>query len=176
MLTGAVLISGLGDPEAYGANPWLGVASAFIGGFFYALFLLALRESNRGYFAPPQGPLLDATIGAFALSLLVGPLFISDFEFGLTAEQVGWVALMALSTQVVGWLLIAHALPRLPALQTSVILLLQPLFAAIWGILFFDERFSTLQWIGAILVLGGIAIINAKGAVEAEPATETRVA
>ena len=108
--------------------------------------------------------------------MLVGPLFISDFEFGITAEQAGWAALMALTTQVVGWLLIAHALPRLPALQTSVILLLQPLFAAIWGMLFFDERFSTTQWIGAILVLGGIAVINARGAVEAEPAPESRVA
>ena len=38
----------------------------------------------------------------------------------------GWLVILALTSQVVGWLLIAVSLPRVPAALTSVILLLQP--------------------------------------------------
>jgi len=38
----------------------------------------------------------------------------------------GWLVTLALTSQVVGWLLIAVALPRLPASLTSVVLTVQP--------------------------------------------------
>jgi len=30
----------------------------------------------------------------------------------------------------------------------------------IWGVLFFSERLSALQWIGSAIVLAGIAALN----------------
>ena len=135
-----------------------------------------LRESNRGHLVPPQGPLLDATLGVTATGLLAVLLFSDGSGFTITAAQFGWLILMMLTTQVVGWLLIAHALPRLPALDTSIILLLQPVFAATWAMIFFDERFSATQWVGVALVLGGVAVINARGAVEEQDPARTPVA
>ena len=63
-------------------------------------------------------------------------------------------------SQVVGWLLISTALPRLPALATSVMLLTQPVFAIAWGVMFFDERQSIVQWIGSAIVLAGVAFLS----------------
>jgi drug/metabolite transporter (DMT)-like permease len=63
---------------------------------------------------------------------------------------------LALVSQVAGWLLIATALPRLPAVETSVLLPVQPVFALIWGVLIFSERLSPVQWVGALLVLTGV--------------------
>jgi drug/metabolite transporter (DMT)-like permease len=57
-------------------------------------------------------------------------------------------------------LLIGTALPRLPALATSVLLLTQPVFAIGWGVLFFDERQSIVQWIGSAIVLAGVASLS----------------
>jgi drug/metabolite transporter (DMT)-like permease len=56
--------------------------------------------------------------------------------------------------------MIATALPRLPTVETSIMLLVQPIFAVIWGVLFFDERLSPIQWIGTALVLIGVATLS----------------
>jgi len=158
---GVVLISGLGRPDAYGSDPVLGAALGAGAGVCYAGFLLLFRASNRGL-VHPSGPLLwatsGATLGALALSLL-DPAFSTQ----ITWPPHAWLLLLALLPQVVGWLLIATALPRLPALETSVLLLMQPMLTVVWGILIFAEALSALQWSGAVLVLGGIAYVTLSG-------------
>ena len=52
------------------------------------------------------------------------------------------------------------ALPRLPAVETSVLLLVQPVFAIAWGVMFFAERLSSLQWMGSAIVLAGVAVLS----------------
>ena len=64
--------------------------------------------------------------------------------------------LLAIGSQVIGWLLIGTALPKLPVVETSVLLLGQPVFTVIWGVLLFDERLSVLQWTGSAIVLAGV--------------------
>jgi drug/metabolite transporter (DMT)-like permease len=39
-------------------------------------------------------------------------------------------------------------------------LLMQPVFAIVWGRLFFQEALSLVQWCGTALVLGGVATIS----------------
>jgi drug/metabolite transporter (DMT)-like permease len=73
-----------------------------------------------------------------------------------------WLVLLALVSQVIGWLLIATALPRLPAVETSIMLLGQPIFAVIWGLLIFDERLSAIQWAGSAIVLAGVGMLSMK--------------
>ena len=92
-------------------------------------------------------------------ALLVAPLD-PHFAFTPTWPAHGWLALLALTAQVIGWLLIASALPRLPAVETSVLLMAQPVFAFIWGWLFFGERLSTLQWTGSGIVLVGVVTLS----------------
>jgi drug/metabolite transporter (DMT)-like permease len=43
------------------------------------------------------------------------------FAFTPTLPAHGWLVTLALVSQVAGWLLIATALPRLPAVETSVL-------------------------------------------------------
>jgi drug/metabolite transporter (DMT)-like permease len=91
---------------------------------------------------------------------LASSVFDSRFTFtpGLTATL--WLVLLAIGSQVIGWLLIGLALPRLPVVDTSVLLLGQPVFTVIWGLLLFDERLSVLQWTGSAIVLGGVAVLS----------------
>lgn len=162
VLAGVALTSGLARADAYGSSPAAGVAVGVLAGLFYAAFLLVFRAANRSL-APTSGPLLDSTIGTLAGALLSIP-FDPRFAIMPTWPDHLWLVLLALASQVVGWLLIATALPRLPAVDTSIILLIQPVFAVIWGRLVFAEHLSVLQWMGSALVLGGVATLSAGGA------------
>jgi drug/metabolite transporter (DMT)-like permease len=158
VLAGIALTSGLARPGAYGSAPALGVVFGVLAGGAYSAFLLTFRSANRTM-APTQGPLLDSTVGTALGALLAAPL---DARFSLTPVLPAhyWLVLLALVAQVFGWLLIATALPRLPALETSVLLLVQPVFTVLWGVVFFSERLSAVQWIGAVIVLAGVASIT----------------
>jgi drug/metabolite transporter (DMT)-like permease len=68
----------------------------------------------------------------------------------------GWLALLALSSQVCGWLLITISLPRLPAAMTSLILMIQPIGSLVLGAIIFGESPSTLQLTGVALVIGAV--------------------
>jgi drug/metabolite transporter (DMT)-like permease len=81
------------------------------------------------------------------------------------------VILLALSSQVLGWLLIASSLPRLPAVVTSILLTLQPVCAVVFAALIVDESPSLLQLAGAACILAGLvtATIGRRPVAVAEP-------
>ncbi|MGA7615230.1 MAG: DMT family transporter [Thermoanaerobaculia bacterium] len=158
---GVALISGLGRSGAYGSDPLLGVLFGTAAGLSYTSFLLVFRASNRRL-APAVAPLLDASIGALVGSLILA-VFDPHFTLVWSWPAHGWLIALALVAQVFGWILISSALPRLPALDTSVMLLLQPMATVIWGLLIFGESLSGWQWSGVGLVLAGVAVISLRG-------------
>jgi drug/metabolite transporter (DMT)-like permease len=158
VLGGVALTSGLARHDAYGSNPVAGVVIGLVAGVCYSAFILVYREANRTP-GPASGPLMDSTIGMVAGALacaLVDRHF--SFTVGRTAHV--WLALLAVGSQVVGWLLIGQALPALPAVEMSILLLGQPIFTVLWGVVLFDERLSALQWLGCTVVLGGVATLS----------------
>ena len=169
VFAGVVMISGIGNPGAYGQDPRLGVVFGLLTGITYSIFLLGLRAAGRGLGAP-AGPLLDATLGAVLGTAAVGA---ADGQLDLIATWPahGWLLALAVGSQVVGWQLIGAALPRLPALETSVLLLLQPMLTAIWAWLLFSELLAAVQIAGMALVLSGVGWLSISGIVTREPAT-----
>jgi drug/metabolite transporter (DMT)-like permease len=158
VLLGVVLTSGLGRIDTYGTQPGTGVALGVAAGLCYAVFLVVFRASNRSL-APPAGPLLDATVGMIVGALLSAG-FDRQFTLAVSRQAHLWLVALALVSQVMGWLFIAAALPRLPSVETSVLLLVQPVFAIGWGVMFFDERMSSVQWLGSAIVLAGVAVLS----------------
>jgi drug/metabolite transporter (DMT)-like permease len=151
---GVILISGVLEQGAYGANPELGALYGVLTGIAYAGFLLTLRQGSHDLrrFA---GPLFTATlasaIGCAAIGLVIG-----DLDLLPSWEAIGWLVLLALSSQVLGWLLISASLPRLPAVVTSILLTLQPVCSVIFAAILVDETPSTLQLAGAACILVGL--------------------
>lgn len=158
VLFGVALVSGLGQDDAFGANPVLGAVLALIAAFFYSGFLLGFRASNES-FAPPAGPLLEATLGALASAAVLGLVLEGGLDLEITFPAHAWLLALALTAQVFGWLLIGHALPRLPAVEIATIILLQPVLTMVWGAIIFSESPSLLQMIGAAIVLGGVGFV-----------------
>jgi drug/metabolite transporter (DMT)-like permease len=67
--------------------------------------------------------------------------------------------MLALSSQVLGWLLISVSLPRLPAAHTSMILTIQPVGSVLLGIVLLSEEPSVLQLCGAACILAGLVSV-----------------
>lgn len=157
VLMGVVLISGLvGGGEAYGRNPLLGVAFGLGTGVAYAGFILVLRHANADR-RRPVGPLLDATLSAAVFSLLIG-LPLGEVDLVPSWPAHGWLILLGLGVQVVGWLLISISLPRLPAAITSVVLTVQPIGSVFLGIWILSEAPSAFQLLGVLLILAGLLL------------------
>jgi drug/metabolite transporter (DMT)-like permease len=153
---GVLLISGVLESGAYGANPGLGVLYGVLTAIAYSGFLLALREGSRDL-RRPAGPLLTATfasaVGCAAIGAVVG-----DLDLTPSRSATGWLILLALSSQVLGWLLISTSLPRLPAVVSSILLTFQPVCSVILAAWIVDESPSLLQLGGAACILLGLVI------------------
>lgn len=162
MLGGVVLISGVVGAQAYGSDPTLGAVLGLIAAAAYSGFLLLLRAGNRDQ-QHRAGALLDATITG-CLGALVAAVVLGDVDLVPSWPAHGWLVLLALNSQVLAWLLISYALPRLPAVTTSVLLLLQPVGAVLLGMLILREAPSVAQLSGVALVLAGIVVATARGA------------
>jgi drug/metabolite transporter (DMT)-like permease len=176
VLVGVVLISGAVGSGAYGSNPALGAVFGIGTSVAYAGFLLVLREGSRDL-RRVAGPLSDATLTAVVAAALMAPVA-GGLDLRPHWPSLGWLLLLALSSQVIGWLLIATSLPRVPAVLTSLILLLQPVASMVLAAVALGERPSSLQVLGAVVVLAGVvfaASARRPGPVPVEPAVSARI-
>lgn len=153
---GMALVSGLGRADAYGESPLLGTFFGLLTGITYASFLLIFRRATRDE-ATPYGAFFLCTVGTVAATAAIGGVT-GGLELAWSWPAHGWLVALALGSQVVGWLLIAYALPRLPAVETSILLLIQPMASVIWARLLFAEALSWVQWAGVGLVLAGVGL------------------
>jgi drug/metabolite transporter (DMT)-like permease len=157
VLAGIVLVSGALERGAYGAHPEQGVVFGVLTGLTYAGFILLLR-SGSGDLRRVAGPLFDATLVAAATAVAAG-LVIGDAQLVPTWPGHAWLVILALSSQVVGWLLIAASLPRLPAALTSVLLTIQPMGSLALGAVIFGEAPTAPQLAGAAAILAGLVLV-----------------
>lgn len=168
VLGGVVLISGVIGEGAYGKNPVLGVVFGFGTAFAYSGFILVLRAGNADT-RRPAGPLLEASatsaVVSAAFGLLTGAVDLVPFW-----PAHGWLVLLAVTSQVLGWMLISVSLPRLQAAVTSMLLMLQPVVAVVLGIVLLAEAPSLLQITGAVVVLAGVILATTGRRAAAPPA------
>lgn len=158
VIVGVVLISGFGSADAQGDDPVLGVVFGVLTAVLYTTYVLLLRGAGTAGSSPVES-LLEATAGATVGALLLAPL---DGAFTLVPSwpSHGWLVLLALGAQVVGWLLINATLPLIEAWETSMLLVLQPAGTILWAYLIFSEVFSISQWAGLVMVIAGVTAVT----------------
>jgi drug/metabolite transporter (DMT)-like permease len=129
----------------------LGVLSAV----FYGMYQLAVASARRN-----QSALRVMAGVAVVGALVLGPCTVLAGEPFLPHSASGWAVLCGLAwvTQIGGQGLITWSLAHLPASFSSVVLLVQPIVAALLGWLCFAEAIGPWQGLGAILVLVGIVV------------------
>jgi drug/metabolite transporter (DMT)-like permease len=157
VLIGVVLISGVVGSSAYGSRPGAGVAYGILTGVAYTVFILLLRESGRG--RGPAAALADATAASAAVCLAAG-VVIGDLDFTPGWRATGWLVLLALTSQVLGWLLITASLTRLPAALTAITLTLQPVATVVFGAIILGESPSPWQVAGVAVILAAVLVAS----------------
>jgi drug/metabolite transporter (DMT)-like permease len=155
--TGIVLISGALETGAYGNHPLRGAVFGILTGITYAGFILALRQGSSDL-RRPAGPLFDATAVSAVVAVAAG-LALGEADLVPSWPAHAWLVLLALSSQVLGWMLIGGSLPRLPAALTSVIITIQPAGSVLLGVVLLGEHPTALQLAGGALVLCGLVAI-----------------
>lgn len=156
VIAGAVFISGVVGSGAYGANPPLGVGLGLVTALCYAGYLLVIRRGSHDI-RRPAGPVAIATASTMVVAAIAGAM-IGDLDPVPSWPSHGWLALLGVTSQSVGYLLISMSLPRLPAALVSVILLVQPVATVALARVLLAEVPSVYQLGGVILIIGGIAL------------------
>jgi drug/metabolite transporter (DMT)-like permease len=158
VMAGVVLVSGMIGGTTRGIHPLAGIGYGIGTSVTYAGFLLILRQTSAGT-PHAAGPLAEATAGAALGSLLLGLIF-GGLRLEMPWPSFGWLLLLSLTSQTIGWLLITSSLPRLPAALSSLLLLLQPAAALLLAAAVLGERPSLFQLAGALLVCGGVLAVS----------------
>jgi drug/metabolite transporter (DMT)-like permease len=156
VLVGVVLISGAIGSDAYGSAPALGVALGLGTALCYSGYLIVIRRGGHDL-RRPAGPVAVATASTAIVAAMFG-FAVGDLDVAPDLASLGWLALLGLTSQSLGYLLISLSLPRLPAVVTSIILLSQPVATVALSIVLLGESPSAAQLAGVGLVIGGIAV------------------
>ncbi|WP_093801751.1 DMT family transporter [Streptomyces sp. Wb2n-11] len=128
---------------------------------FYALFLVVAKGLRERHEATRIMATLSLVCGVacFGVAALLG-------ESLWPTSAKGWLVLIALAvtSQLLGQTLMAHAVKFLPLQLAALFVLLQPVAAAIYGLVLFDQRLSLVQMAGIGVLL--VSIFWAKNLLE----------
>ena len=149
MLGGVVLLSGVIE-TGLGGDAFIGVLLAVAGGIAYAGYIMIIGRAR-----PTGHASTNVFLSSFS-SMIVGTAV--TWGWGAPNFTPDWqplimLILMAVFSQVIGWVATASALPRLDSATGSMLLLAQPLVAIVGGVVLIGEHISLLQWIGIVAII-----------------------
>lgn len=149
----AVLKSG--GANGFGGGHWLGDAFAILGAVFYAGYMLTLGQA-RNRFTTLQVMIWNSGVAALAIL----PIALLTEQAIVPQSLHGWGIVTGLSmiSHVGGQAAIIYALAYLPTAFSSLTLLLQPVVAAILGVVLLNEPLGWNGILGGAGVLAGILI------------------
>jgi DME family drug/metabolite transporter len=135
----------------------LGVVLGLIGGVTYALYSWTARKMMLGGLGSSVA--MGATFGIGGLLLL--PILIATGAPFLASPTNAAVGLyMAVVPMFLGYVSFGYGLARVPASMATVLTLLEPVVAALLGVVVVGERLPLTGWIGVGLVIGCLVIIT----------------
>jgi drug/metabolite transporter (DMT)-like permease len=161
-VVGAFLVSG---PDA--ANPQISPSIVFpvLAGFLYAIYLWLKRRAPKDEYTPFQvlfNTYLFATPILLATWLLSGNLSAEPLIVGVITPDATQLLLLfsfALFSTVLPYGLLNYVKAEEISPTTEGMLLLgDPLLHALWAMLFFEQYVSTVQYVGAVLILTSAAM------------------
>jgi drug/metabolite transporter (DMT)-like permease len=152
-LVGAGIMAG-GADATRAINAPLGDVLSLATALWYAFYFIAMRSARQG--AGASRAMFWST--AVSTPILLG-VALAFGEQIMPGSGAGWLACIGLAVvHIAGQGSIAWALGRLPASTASVVVLAQPVVAAVAGWILFAEILTPLQMLGGVLTLAGVVI------------------
>lgn len=156
-LTGGITIA-FGDTKTTEAasNPLLGDFLALLGSWCASSYLLLGREAQKRGLDTSSYVVIAYTMAAIVLFPL--PLFFGTGYTGYPLAVYGYIALMAILSQVIGHTTLNWAVQWISPTLVTLAILFEPISSSILGYLIFAEVPKNAVLVGAVIVLVGVAI------------------
>jgi drug/metabolite transporter (DMT)-like permease len=136
--------------DRVGAAGGRGNVAALVSGVFFGLMMLLMRRQR-------SAPLFQTlALGNLAAALLALPWIWPDL--GLDRHDLAILVVLGIGQLGLGYFLFTIAIRRLPALEVSLLALLEPVLNPIWVFLARGERPGPLVLLGGMIVIGVLAL------------------
>lgn len=155
-IVGVILLIGVGSDIAFTSEYLAGVVFGLLTGIVYGSYIVTLKRVGHRDDSPDFRVFMAWTSSFTALYLGGASVFEEAVFVPPDLYSLGILASLALVAQALGWWIITTTLPKLDAARGGLVLLLQPVLATIWGVLFFAEHLTLSQIIGASITLAAI--------------------
>lgn len=152
MLAGIALAGGVLGADAAAPHPVRGTVLGVLAGMGYSAYLYLNRRSGVGGAGHVVVPVAIATAAATGATGVIGAAT-GGIALALPAAAWGWLVALALLGQVLSWLLLGAATPRLAPGVAASLLLLQPVLAVGFGRLILGEQPTAVQLAGCAAVV-----------------------
>lgn len=156
---GVILILPLGDYER--ALDGIGIIYALLAALFWALYIHFGVRAGKGLSSS-----LVSSVGMAVAAIIVVPtgLFYQGFSF-LSWSILPFGIGVALFSSALPYSLEMYALKRIPTKEFGIFLSLEPVSAALSGLIFLGERLSLVQCLAILLIICasiGVSISSSK--------------
>lgn len=161
-IAGLFLLVGVRGAAGAERDYWAGVAFGLAAALAYALYLIVFRKLQSGAMSGGQVANV-AVVSLVCAGMMAVEAWGQGESFAITDTR-SWASMVAYGVlcQALAWWLISVGLPRVPAAQASVLLLLQPVGAFAWDVLFFRRATTAFEYCGAALALAAIYLGGGK--------------
>lgn len=149
---GALLVAAQGGSATLDA---VGIACALAAGASYAVYAIAVKALIEDDVDSTMAMAAAFSVGAVVL-LPVG--LTQPLGWAVTLDGVVMLAWLGVVTVGVAYALYGFGLRSLPTSTAVTLTLAEPVTAALLGVLVLDERLAPLGWVGAALVVLGLAL------------------
>ncbi|MEP1554212.1 MAG: DMT family transporter [Paraglaciecola sp.] len=135
-------------------NTFQAILAALVATFFYGLAACFTKRSLQGVkpLTVAAGSLMFATVFLLPISLFYLPT--------TTPSINSWLSVLVLGACSTGFaaLLFFRLIANVGAYKAITVTYLVPVFGIIWGMIFLREQLTVNMWIGAAMVLIGVAL------------------
>jgi drug/metabolite transporter, DME family len=157
VLIGITFLTGAYNPESVSVS-FLGVTAGLSAGLSYALFIFGFK--NASSIGKPQTTL---TIAFFSLCLIL--FLFSDKDEAVsvvTSSDIGWFLLFGIVGAGISFIFYVIGVRRTDPTTASMVAMVEPVTASVFGVLLLGDRLTTIQFLGMIVILVTITILSVK--------------
>ncbi|MCC6961672.1 MAG: DMT family transporter [candidate division Zixibacteria bacterium] len=156
---GVVLI--FAEPVSYSENALVGMVLLLLSPLAAAVGTVSIRAYLKD---EPVLPMVTIQMALGAILLTATAFIVEDFAlFHFTADSVGALLFLAIFGSVIAFSVYYWLLQRIKLMTMSLIALITPAVAMVAGYIFLNEILTPTDYFGAVLILGGVAVVNLQG-------------
>ncbi len=156
---GVVLI--FAEPMAYRENAILGMIFLVLSPLAAAIGTVSIRAYLKDQ---PVIPMVTLQMSLGAILLTLTAFLVEDIgRFHVTLTSIGALMYLAIFGSVIAFTTYYRLLQRMKLVTMSMVALITPIIAVLLGFVILDELLTTADYVGAALVLAGVAVVNLRG-------------